>query len=373
MSLHAQPTSDTCGKVERSTLLTYVSDASPGIRRLRCGSAFHFRRTDGSAVRDQATLRRIRSLAIPPAWSDVWICPTGDGHIQAIGRDAKGRKQYLYHPQWRELRDADKYGHMLEFARRLPCLRARVARDMARPGRSREKVLATVVDLLDKTLIRVGNHDYARENGSYGLTTLRNRHVRVNGDELRFCFKGKSGKAWRLSLRDRRIVRVVRQIQELPGQHLFQYVDDAGAVRAIDSADVNDYLRECAGPDVSTKDFRTWAGSVLAALALRSLGPARNATHAKSNVSKARAAVAARLGNTPAVCRRSYVHPLVIEAYQNGGMDTRQGAPRRRETPRLPPEEEAVLRLLERGLASRRQRQKTVGRGRSGTPARFSC
>lgn len=352
----------------RQAGLRYVSDTAPGIRRRRAGRGFCYMLPDGRAVRDGATLARIRALAIPPAWTQVWICPLPNGHLQAVGRDARGRKQYRYHPQWREVRDADKYGHMLEFARLLPRLRARVARDMAKPGRTREKVLATVVSLLDKTLIRVGNDDYARQNDSYGLTTLRNRHVRVNGSELRFHFRGKSGKTWRLSLADRRIVRAIRQIQDLPGQHLFQYVDDDGAVRAIDSSDVNEYLREVAGEGVSAKDFRTWAGSVLAVLALDALGPARNATQAKAKIRRAVEAVGARIGNTPAVCRKSYVHPEVLETYQRSTspllgraaqgevQDPSDPSPRQ---PRslLPKEEDAVLRMLERRLGKARSVQ----------------
>jgi DNA topoisomerase-1 len=284
----------------------------------------------------------------------VWICPDARGHIQAVGRDARGRKQYRYHPHWCEVRDADKYERMIAFAGLLPRLRVRIARDMARSGLPREKVLATVVTLLDKTLIRVGNGGYARENDSYGLTTLRNRHVQVGGDELRLHFKGKSGKTWRLRLRDRRIVRVIRSIQDLPGQELFQYVDEGGVVRTIDSSDVNGYLRELAGADVTTKDFRTWAGSVLAALALDAIGPAHNATQARSNVRRAIEAVAARLGNTPAVCRTSYVHPQVVEAYLEGAVPTLVRRPGCKARSGLPDEEDAVLRMLQRRLRSRR-------------------
>jgi len=336
--------------VAQSAGLRYVSDAAPGIRRLRSGTGFRYAGPGGRAVTDPGTLRRIKSLAVPPAWTDVWICPDAAGHIQAVGRDAKGRKQYRYHPLWREARDADKYEHMIAFARLLPRLRARIARDMAGPGLSREKVLATVVSLLDSTLIRVGNDGYARENESYGLTTLRNRHVQVGSGELRFHFKGKSGKTWRLRVRDRRIVRAVRSIQELPGQDLFQYVDEAGVVRTIDSSDVNGYLRELAGGDVTTKDFRTWAGSVLAALALDAVGPARNASQARSNVRRAIEAVAGRLGNTPAVCRKSYVHPQVVEAYLEGTLPSLRRSAAGNGRSQLPKAEHAVLRLLERRL-----------------------
>jgi DNA topoisomerase-1 len=358
----------------RTAGLRYVSDADPGICRKRSGTGFRYVWPDGTSVTDPATLRRIRALAIPPAWTDVWICPIPNGHIQAAGRDAKGRKQYRYHAQWREVRDSDKYERMIEFARALPQLRARITADMGLPGQARDKVLATIVSLLDKTLMRVGNNGYVRENDSYGLTTLRNRHVRVNGEELRFHFKGKSGKTWRLSLRDRRIVRVVRHIEDLPGQHLFQYVDDDGAVRAVDSSDVNEYLRERAGENVSAKDFRTWAGSVLAALALDALGPAQNATQAKSNVRRAVEAVAARLGNTPAVCRKSYVHPKILEAYADSTGPLLGGAMQRRPRSHLPPEEDAVLRLLERRLGGkarsvRRDGVSSRARSKPGAPA----
>ncbi len=261
------------------------------------------------------------------------------------------------------MRDSDKYAHMIAFARLLPRLRTRIGRDMARPGHAREKVLATIVSLLDKTLIRVGNGDYAKQNESYGLTTLRNRHVSVDGQELRFHFKGKSGKTWRLSLRDRRIVRVIRHIQDLPGQHLFQYVDDGGGVRTVDSSDVNGYLRDCTGADVSTKDFRTWAGSVLAALALDAIGPVRNAAQAKSNIRRAIEAVAARLGNTPAVCRRSYVHPEILDAYVQGTRPLLARAPQGRPRSGLPPEEDAVLRLLELRLSRKPQSDRSKGSG----------
>jgi DNA topoisomerase-1 len=336
----------------RSAGLKYVSDSSPGIRRQQSGKDFRYRHCDGKLVRDRGTLQRIRVLAIPPAWTDLWICPVPNGHIQAVGRDAKGRKQYKYHPQWCEMRDANKYEHVVGFARLLPALRIRVARDMARPALVREKVLATIVSLLDKSLIRVGNNGYARENDSYGLTTLRSHHVRLGGHEIKFHFKGKGGKTWRLSVRDRRIARVVRSIQDLPGQDLFQYIDDTGAIRTVSSSDVNDYLREVTGKDVTAKDFRTWAGSVMAAMALDALGPPANPTQAKSNVRRAVEAVAARLGNTPAVCRKSYVHPRIVDAYMQGSgpiLRLREAKAANRRA--LPEEENALLRLLSRRSA----------------------
>jgi DNA topoisomerase-1 len=294
----------------------------------------------------------------------VWICPTPTGHIQATGRDARGRKQYRYHSAWQEYRDQNKYEHMLDFARQLPRIRQRVADDMSRRGATREKVLATAVSLLDRTLIRIGNEEYAKENGSYGLTTLTSRHVDIEGSELRFHFKGKSGKIWRLRVRDRRIARIARSIQELPGQQLFRYVDDDGAVRAIDSSDVNEYLREIAGPDVSAKDFRTWAGTVMAAMALSAVGAFETKAQAKTNVSRAISVVAERLGNTPAVCRKCYVHPELIACYLEGALPV-VATPDVSElgTASLPKEEAAVLTLLERRLRKPRRARSTAAVG----------
>jgi DNA topoisomerase I len=294
--------------------LRYVEGASPGLRRIRSGRAFRYLDLGGRLVRDRGTLERIRSLAIPPAWSEVWICPSGTGHLQATGRDAKGRKQYRYHPRWREVRDGAKYEHMLDFARRLPELRARTARDLRSHGLAKRKVVAAVVRLLEATLIRVGNEEYARQNRSFGLTTLRDRHASVSGARLQFRFRGKSGREHVVRIADRRLGRVVRRCQELPGQALFQYLDERGRRRTVGSADVNRYLREATGADFTAKDFRTWAGTVLAAWALHGLPPADGKTQANRNVVRAIRAVATRLGNTPAICRRCYVHPAVIEA-----------------------------------------------------------
>jgi DNA topoisomerase-1 len=330
--------------------LRYVSDEAPGILRRRVGKGFSYRAPQGGPVKDAATLKRIRTLAIPPAWTEVWICPRPDGHIQATGRDEKGRKQYRYHPRWREVRDAAKYGHLLAFAEALPAIRARVAADMALPGLPREKVLATVVHLLETTLIRVGNDNYARQNGSYGLTTLRNRHVKVEGATLRFAFKGKSGKTWQLGLQDRRVARIVRACQDLPGQELFQYRDAEGEIRDVSSADVNAYLREVTGRDITAKDFRTWAGTVLAAMALQEFERVDSQAAAKRNIRQAIERVAARLGNTPTICRKCYVHPAVIEGYLEGELaEDIEAAAReelRHDLPDLPPEEAAVLGLL---------------------------
>ncbi|MBR0668497.1 DNA topoisomerase IB [Roseomonas hellenica] len=330
--------------------LIHVSDAEPGISRRRSGTGFSYRLPSGAPLRDAATLKRIRALAVPPAWTAVWICPRPNGHIQATGRDQRGRKQYRYHPRWREFRDAAKYEHMVEFAHVLPGIRARVAADMALPGLPRAKVLATIVHLLETTLIRVGNDDYAKQNRSYGLTTLRARHVAVDGAELRFTFKGKGGKAWQLRLNNRRVARIIRSCQELPGQELFQYRDADGTLNGVSSTDVNAYLREISGRDVTAKDFRTWAGTVLAALALDEFQRFDSAAGAKRNIKAAIEQVAARLGNTPTICRKCYVHPAILETYLDGGlaleMEARTQTRLSEEMKTLQPEEAAVLALL---------------------------
>jgi DNA topoisomerase-1 len=346
--------------------LRYVTDGSPGIARFRVGRGFRYRAADGSPVRDLATRRRIRALVIPPAWTEVWICPTPHGHVQAVGRDARGRKQYRYHPRWRETRDASKYGRLLLFAERLPALRRRVAADLGRPGLPREKVLATVVRLLETSLIRVGNAEYAAANGSFGLTTLRSRHVRIEGASLRFEFRGKGGKRHIVDIADRRLARVVRQCQELPGHELFQYVDDDGQRRTITSGDVNAYLRETAGEEFTAKDFRTWAGTVLAARALTGKLPGSE-TEAKRNVVEAIRAVAARLGNTVAICRKCYVHPGVVDAYLGGTLDRIvQRAGQRRRAPGLDADERAVLPLLR--TCARREKRGTGRASRRSAP-----
>ncbi len=299
----------------------YSTDARPGIRRVRRGRGFVYTRADGENVTDDATLSRIRSLAIPPAWTDVWISPQPRGHLQATGRDAKGRKQFRYHPRWTALRDENKYSRLIGFCAVLPRIRRRVARDLKRPGLDREKVLATIVRLMETTFIRVGNEEYARQNGSFGLTTLRSRHAKVRGSTVRLKFMGKSGKEVDAEVTDRRVARVIRQLQELPGQELFEWVDDDGERHSISSQDVNDYLRETAGEDYTAKDFRTWAGTVLAASALRGMKGFESETDAKRNVIAAIDRVARRLGNTRAVCRRSYVHPAVFDAYMEGSLD----------------------------------------------------
>ena len=338
----------------RAAGLRYVDDSRPGLRRRRSGKTFVVLDAQGRRVRDLETLRRVRHLAIPPAWTEVWICPSPDGHLQATGRDARRRKQYRYHPRWRAVRDETKYARLLGFARALPALRARVDDDLGRPGLPREKVLATVVRLLETTFIRVGNEEYARHNKSFGLTTLRDDHVDVRGSTLRFHFRGKGGKRQEVGVTDRRVARVVRRCQELPGQELFQYLDDEGVVRTVDSADVNAYLREITGEDFTAKDFRTWAGTVLAALALQELRTFTSTTQAKKNVLRAVEAVARQLGNTPAICRKCYVHPGVIDAYMDGatlGAIRPQTERRMRAALNgLRPEEAGVLRLLRRRL-----------------------
>jgi DNA topoisomerase-1 len=298
--------------------LRYLSDEeTPGISRQRKGTGFTYRAPSGKPVTDKTALARIRSLAIPPAWTCVWISPYPDAHLAATGRDARGRKQYRYNPEFLQIRSAAKYEHVLAFAESLPRIRKILSEHMSHSGMPREKVLATVVSLLEATLIRVGNEDYARQNGSFGLTTLRDRHVRVNGSELKFLFKGKSGKTWRLSIHNRRVARIVRACQELPGQHLFQYEDADGSLQRICSSDVNAYLREITGRDVTAKDFRTWAGTIEAALALHALS-AKGEPVLKKHLRGAFERVAGRLGNTVAICRKCYVHPEIVTAYEAG-------------------------------------------------------
>jgi DNA topoisomerase-1 len=333
--------------------LRYVSDEAPGIRRRRQGRGFAYLRPGGEILSDPRVLAHIRSLAIPPAWTDVWICPYADGHIQATGRDARGRKQYRYHALFREARESTKYDHLIAFARALPAIRSKVREHMGLRGLPREKVLATAVHLLETTLIRIGNGDYARQNNSYGLTTLKGRHVVIDGSEIRFRFTGKGGKQWLLKVRDRRVAKVMRACQELPGQELLQYLDETGKPQALSSGDVNAYLKEITGRDVTAKDFRTWAGTLLAALALDELGRSDSATQAKRNLRAAMERVAARLGNTATICRKCYVHPVVLTSYLEDGLDLRiKSRPESSAAPAggLAPEEAAVLALLEERL-----------------------
>jgi DNA topoisomerase-1 len=336
--------------------LRYVTDSTPGITRKRAGRGWHYTDPDGAPIHDRTVLARITSLVIPPAWTQVWICPSPNGHIQATGLDERGRKQYRYHRRWREVRDENKYGRMLDFGKALPKIRKRVDHDLSLSGLCREKVLATVVSLLETTLIRVGNEEYARTNKSFGLTTLRNRHVKVDGSQLRFKFKGKSGKMHSIGVRDRQLARIVKQCQELQGQELFEYVDDEGERRVIRSSDVNEYLQEISGEDFTAKDFRTWAGTVLAATALQEMETADAETEAeaenarKHNVVQAIKYVAGRLGNTPAICRKCYIHPRIMEAYLDGTLADSLKAGRG--IAGLQREEAQVLRLLRNQSAS---------------------
>ncbi|HET6384060.1 MAG TPA: DNA topoisomerase IB [Armatimonadota bacterium] len=305
----------------KSVGLRYVVDTGPGIRRRRAGRSFRYYDEDGAPIRDRVQLRRLKALAIPPAYKDVWICPLWNGHLQATARDARGRKQYRYHPRWREARDSNKFERVILFGESLPTIRQRVQHDLSRPGMPREKVLATIVQLLESSLIRVGNEEYARSNKSFGLTTLRNRHVDVHGSNLQFHFRGKSGKRHIIDVKDRRLARIIRRLQDLPGQELFEYVDDAGQIHTVHSQDVNGYLKEISGHDFTAKDFRTWAGTALAAVELAAFGCCESVTEAKKNIASAIESVSKRLGNTRAICRKCYVHPAILEAYLNGSLD----------------------------------------------------
>jgi DNA topoisomerase-1 len=343
--------------------LRYILDDGPGIRRLKRGRGFVYVRPDGQRVGDAATRRRIASLVIPPAWTDVWIAPHSLGHVQATGRDARGRKQHRYHPRWVAVRDAAKYSRTIAFGQALPALRRRVRRDLASPGMTRQKVLALVVRLLERTLIRVGNDEYAAQNGSFGLTTIRDRHAQVRRASIRFRFRGKSGKMHDVSIGDRRLARLVKQCQELPGSQLFQYRDDRGRVRRVGSADVNAYLRAAMGEAFTAKDVRTWAGTVLAATAFYELAQSSPPPAGDVAVVRAIDAVAAVLGNTRAVCRRCYVHPEVLAAYQDGSL-VRALEPRPGRTLRRP----ATLRPIEASVLSLLRRRSARSPRRRGSP-----
>jgi len=337
--------------------LRYVDDGRiEGIRRVGSKHRVRYVRPDGRAVSDPAELARLKSLAIPPAWSHVWICPDPRGHLQATGRDARGRKQYRYHARWREVRDEVKYGRLIAFAQTLPRIRRRTAVDVRKNGLTRDKVLAAVVQLLEKTLIRVGNEEYARDNGSVGLTTMRDQHATVSGTVVRFEFRGKSRVEHAIDLRDARLAKIVKACRELPGYELFQYVDEDGHRQAIDSADVNAYLREISGEDFTAKDFRTWAGTVLAAKALAEIATFSSNTEAKRNVVKAIESVARRLGNTKAVCRKCYIHPAILDAYMDGAtIATKARAVRpAKSRSALTGEEAAVVGIIERRLRLRK-------------------
>ncbi len=330
--------------------LRYVHADRPGITRHRAGKGFFYRDAKGERITDKGTIQRIKSLAIPPAYEDVWICPSANGHLQATGRDARGRKQYRYHPRWREVRDETKYEHMVAFGRALPGIRERVDADLRKHGLPKEKVVATIVRLLETTLIRIGNDQYAKENKSFGLTTMRDRHVDIEGSTVSFSFSGKSGVEQEIDLKDRRLAKIVKRCQDVPGQELFQYLDEDGKRQSVGSDDVNAYLKEITGEDFTAKDFRTWAGTMLAASALAGFEKFDSDTAAKSNVVEAIERVAARLGNTRTICRKCYVHPAVIDAYLEG--DTVETIKQRADKELaanlsdLPPEEAAVLMLL---------------------------
>jgi DNA topoisomerase-1 len=333
--------------------LRYVTCASPGFHRRRSGKGFAYFDQHGAPIRDPEVLRRIRALVLPPAWKDVWICASPNGHLQATGIDARGRRQYRYHAVYRQVRNLTKFTRMLEFAKALPVIREREEHDLRRHGLPREKVIATVVRLLETTFIRVGNEEYAKENSSFGLTTLRNRHVSVEGGTLRFRFRGKSGQMHDVAIQDKRLARIVRDCRDLPGYELFQYTDESGDVRSVDSSDVNAYLHEIACSEFSAKDFRTWAGTIQAALARAEIGACTSEAHAKRNIVDAVKRTAARLGNRPATCRNYYIHPAIFDAYLDGTLSkTIQPPPEGAESHTesgLHPEEEMVVRLL-RGM-----------------------
>jgi len=341
----------------QSAGLRYITDDAPGIRRRRAGSGFSFTGPDGKPIRDQATLTRIKSLVIPPAWTDVWICDDPRGHLQATGRDARARKQYRYHPNWRTTRDETKFERMLAFSEALPKIREQVEHDLDRRGLPREKVLAAVVRLLETTLIRVGNEEYAQANKSFGLTTMRDRHVKIEGAEVRFSFKGKSGKRHDVKLKDRRLASVVKRCRDIPGQELFQYLDDDGARQTIDSADINAYLQEITGEHFTAKDFRTWAGAVLCACHLNSVEEFASETEAKKHIVAAIKSVSQRLGNTPAVCKKAYIHPAIFDAFLDGALSTAFINPEEIDAAphALLHEEHAVARLLGTGAATKEE------------------
>ena len=341
--------------------LRYVTDTMPGIRRRRAGKGFAYTGPGGRRITDRERIDWIKGIAIPPAWTDVWISPLRRGHLLATGRDARGRKQYRYHPDWRRVRDEAKYGRLVDFARSLPRIRRRTDRDLRRRGLPREKVLALVVRLLEATLIRVGNDEYARENRSYGLSTMRDRHVEIRGATIRFTFRGKGGKEHDIDVRDERLARIVRQVQELPGQSLFQYRDADGRRQEVTSGDVNEYLRDISGDEFTAKDFRTWAGTVAAAMALQELSAIDDEAGRKRAIVRAIETVAEQLGNTPTVCRACYVHPDVLDAYLDGSFVealARRARGVGRGAHALRPAEAAVLGLLQARLARERRGRK---------------
>jgi DNA topoisomerase-1 len=363
MRSHNQPHVEQAKKAAKDAGLRYVRDDQPGIRRVRTGKSFYFLDARGQRVRDAKTLARIRALAIPPAWEQVWICPHAHGHIQAVGRDDRGRKQYRYHNLWRQVRDANKYDHMLEFAHALPTIRKVTDEHLSRRGLPREKVLAAVVRIMEKTLIRVGNEEYARHNNSFGLTTMHDKHAKIQGKKILFEFRGKSGIEHQIDLEDPRLAKIVRACQDLPQQELFAYLDAQGQEHDITSTDVNNYLREITGQNFTAKDFRTWAGTVLAARALQEIKAFDSKAAAKRNVKAAIEKVAKRLGNTVAVCRKCYVHPEVIGSYLDGSLAEHLSELAGKELAKgnLSSEEAAVLGLLQNRLA--REAKKSQAKG----------
>jgi DNA topoisomerase I len=341
-------------KLAKASRLRYVTDDLPGITRKRNRKGFLYFDPHGRRLRQPENLRRIKSLAIPPAWEQVWISPWADSHLQATGRDARGRKQHRYHARWREVRDQTKFDRMSAFGRVLPDLRRRLSRDMAHPGLPRDRVLATVVKLLETTLIRVGNEEYARHNRSFGLTTMRSTHVKVTGAKLQFEFRGKGGKTFSLDFNDRRLAKIVNHCQDLPGQELFQYIDEEGRPRTISSSDVNDYLRNVTRQDFTAKDFRTWAGTVLAIRAFREVKHYDSKAHAQRNIVNAVEMVARKLGNTRSVCRKCYIHPAIIDSYVDGSLLNTLSQKAHRESTqslnKLTPDELTVMAILEERL-----------------------
>ncbi|KRB94021.1 DNA topoisomerase IB [Noviherbaspirillum sp. Root189] len=377
MTTASPPIQDT-PLVAKQIGLRYGADNVPGMTRRPYRDGFRYIDADGKAVTNEATLARIKSLAIPPAWTDVWICPWDNGHLQATGRDARKRKQYRYHPRWRNVRDEAKYERMISFGQALPGIRKEVDKALNLPGLPREKVLATIVYLLQATMMRIGNEEYARQNKSFGLTTLRDRHVRIDGSEVEFRFRGKSGVNHAIKVDDPRLARIVRKTRDLPGQELFQYIDDDGEPHTIGSSDVNDYLRSITGEDYTAKDFRTWSGTVLAALALQEYEKFDSEAQAKKNVVRAIESVAEKLGNTPSICRKCYVHPAVIESYLDGTMlhalQQRAQDELKTDLHALGPEEAAVVALLQQRLSmpsSSAAKEKTV-KARKAAPRKRS-
>lgn len=335
----------------RRARLRYTSDLEPGIQREVENKAFIYKYPNGKIVHNKKVLERIRKLVIPPAWTKVWICMDHNGHLQATGRDSRGRKQYRYHPKWAAVRDENKFSRIVAFGRKIPSIRKRIQEHLSLPGLPREKVLATVLQLLEKSLIRVGNLEYAKTNNSYGLTTLKNNHVKVNGSVLKFTFRGKGGKEYVVGVKNARIARVVKRCQEISGQQLFQYIED-GEKKSVTSTDVNDYLRSIAGEEFSAKDFRTWAGTVQAAVELQTFEEFESETQGKKNIVEAIRRVSQNLGNTPAICRKCYIHPYILESYSTGEMNGQLKCKPQEESDiestSLSPQERAVLAFLEK-------------------------